>query len=194
MISILSLSFIVSGYFVLVAFLIIQRLLRRTESAKSFQRGAFDKRSTLLIGSALGVGLWLPLILDILGVTTIRISLVEGFVALAVMLFGLALRIWAAVTLGSYYTRTLMVTKDHKVVDTGPYARIRHPAYLGVMLLWVGFGVLSGNLIIVFLFPVLFVVVYLYRISVEEKMLVEELGDDYIQYQRRTRKLIPFVY
>ncbi len=178
----------------MVAFLIIQRLLRRTESAKSFHRGAFDKGSMLLIGSAFGVGLWLPLVLDILGVALHPIDLAEGLVALVVMVFGLGLRIWAAVTLGRYYTRTLMITEDHKVVSTGPYARVRHPAYLGVLLLWAGFGVLSSNLITVFLFPIMFVVVYLYRISVEERMLVKELGDDYIQYQRKTRKLIPYLY
>lgn len=82
----------------------------------------------------------------------------------------------------------------HKVVTTGPYARIRHPAYLGVILLWLGFGVLSGNLAIALFFPVVFVGVYLYRISVEEEMLVRDLGDDYVQYQRRTRKLVPEVY
>jgi len=140
------------------------------------------------------VGLWLPLIMVVLGFALFPIGLVEGMVALAVMLFGLGLRVWAAVTLGGYYTRTLMTTKDHKVVTTGPYARIRHPAYLGVILLWSGFGVLSGSLVIAFVFPVMFVAVYLYRISVEEKMLVGELGEDYVQYQQKTRKLIPAVY
>jgi protein-S-isoprenylcysteine O-methyltransferase Ste14 len=115
-------------------------------------------------------------------------------VALVVMLIGLGLRVWAAVTLGGYYTRTLTTTKDHRVVTTGPYSRVRHPAYLGVILLWLGFGVLSSSLAVAFLFPVMFIVVYLYRISVEETMLVEVLGDAYVQYQRRTRKLVPFVY
>jgi len=87
-----------------------------------------------------------------------------------------------------------MTTKDHRVITTGPYSWIRHPAYLGVILLWLGFGVLSGNLIIAFVFPAMFIAVYLYRISIEEKMLVRELGEDYVQYQRKTRKLVPGVY
>lgn len=178
----------------MAAFLIIQRLLRRTETAKSFRRGVFDKGSTLLIGSAWGSGLWLPLVLDALGVAIFPINLLEGSLALALMVFGLGLRVWAAVTLGRYYTRTLTTTAGHKVITSGPYARIRHPAYLGVLLLWVGFGVLSSNLILAFLFPVVFLVVYLYRISVEERMLVGEMDDEYVQYKRRTRKLIPLVY
>ena len=148
----------------------------------------------LLIGVTLGVGLWLPLIVDILGFALFPIGIVEGLAALTIMLIGLGLRGWAAVTLGGYYTRTLTTTKDHRVVTTGPYAWVRHPAYLGVILLWLGFGVLSGSLVIALVFPVMFVAVYLYRISVEEEMLVQVLGDSYVQYQRRTRRLIPFVY
>jgi len=190
----LNLWFLVVGYLVMVAFLITQELLRRTPEAKTFQRGAFEKGSMLLIGVTLGLGLWVPLIGYALGFAFFPIDIVEGLVALGIMLIGLGLRVWAAVTLGGYYTRTLTTIKDHSVVQVGPYSWIRHPAYLGVILLWSGFGVLSGSLAIAFLFPVVFVAVYLYRISVEEKMLVEALGDDYVQYQRRTSKLIPFVY
>ena len=190
----LDLWFLVIGYLVMSVFLITQELLRQTPEAKTFQRGAFEKGSMLLIGVTLGVGLLLPIVVDALGLALFPLNVVEGLAALVVMLFGLGLRIWAAVTLGGYYTRTLMTTKDHKVVTTGPYSRIRHPAYLGVVLLWSGFGVLSSNSVIVLLFPVMFVIVYLYRISIEEKMLVRELGEDYVRYQRKTHKLIPAVY
>jgi len=194
MISTLGLCFLVSGYSVIVAFFIIQRLLRRTESAKSFHGGAYDRGNMLLIGSATGIGLWLPVIADTLGVATFPISRAEGLVALAVMALGVGLRILAAVTLGRYYTTTLMITEDHRVVTVGPYSWVRHPGYLGEILIWTAFGVLSSDLIIVFLLPVMFVAVYLYRISVEERMLVKELGEAYVQYQKRIRKLIPLVY
>jgi len=190
----LSLWFLVAGYLVMMAFLIIQELLRRTPETKTLQRGSFEKGSMLLIGVTLGVGLWVPLIVDILGIALFPISIFEGSVALAVMLIGLGLRVWAAVTLGGYYTRTLTTTKNHTVVTTGPYSWVRHPAYLGVILLWLGFGVLSSSLVVALVFPVMFVAVYLYRISVEERMLVKVFGDTYVQYQRRTCKLIPFVY
>ena len=87
-----------------------------------------------------------------------------------------------------------MIVEDQKVVTAGPYAQIRHPGSLADVLLWAGFAVLSGNLVVALLLPVMFVVVYLYRISVEEKMLVKELREAYVQYQRKTRKLIPFIY
>jgi len=148
----------------------------------------------LLIGSAIGIGLLLPLILDFLGVGVLPIDLVDGLAAIVVILLGVGLRVWAALTLGEYYSTTLMTTKGQKVVTTGPYSRVRHPGYLGEILIWTGLGVVSSNLIAMAILPVMFVVVLLYRISSEEKMLVKELGNDYIQYQHRTRKLIPFVY
>jgi protein-S-isoprenylcysteine O-methyltransferase Ste14 len=194
LISIIDLWFIFVGYIVMVAFFVVQRLLRQTEEAKSFKRGAFDKGSEVLIGSVTGIGLLLPLTLNFLGVGVLSISLAEGIVALAVMVLALGLRVWAAVTLGRFYTRTLKITESHRVVTTGPYARIRHPGYLGYMLMWVAFGVLLGNLVTIFLIPIMFVPVYLYRISVEERMLVKELGDEYVQYQKRTRRLVPFVF
>ena len=113
---------------------------------------------------------------------------------MAVMVAGLAIRVWAADTLGRFYTRTLLVEPEHKVVTTGPYGKVRHPGYLGSILLWSGFGAIASNVAVTVLFPVLFVAIYLYRIGAEERMLVSELGEAYIQYQRRTSKLLPFVY
>ena len=156
--------------------------------------GPHDRGNMLLVGSATGVGLWLPIIFDFLGLGIYHIILVEGVIALAVMVCALGIRIWAAVSLGKYYTTTLMITEGQRVVSTGPYSRIRHPGYLAEILIWSAFGVLASNLVVVIALPVMFVVVYLYRISSEEKMLASELGDRYREYQRKTRKLIPFIY
>lgn len=194
MISTLGLWFLVAGYAFMVAFFIIQRFLRLTKRAKSFKRGSFDRGSSFLIWMAVGVGLWLPLMLDSLGFSLFSIDLLEGSIALAVMLSGLGLRIWAAITLGKYYSTTLTIAEDHRVITAGPYSRIRHPGYLSEILMWSGFGVLSSNLVIAVLVPVIFVIVLLYRMSAEETMLVGELGDDYVRYQQRTRKLVPYVY
>ena len=148
----------------------------------------------ILVGPATGIGLWLPLIMVLLGVAAYPINLPEGAVALAVMVLGVGIRVWAAMTLGKYYTTTLMMSEGQKVVTAGPYAFVRHPGYLGEIMIWTGFAVVSSNLVLFILLPAMFVAVYLYRISVEERMLVKELGDDYVRYRRRTRRLIPSVY
>ena len=70
-----------------------------------------------------------------------------------------------------------MMTEDQKVVSMGLYSHIRHPGYLGEIFLWSGFGILSSILIAAVVLPVMFIAVLLYRISSEEKMLAQELGD-----------------
>jgi len=190
----LNLWLLLCGYIIIVFFFTIQRLLRRSEDAKSFKGGPYDRGNMILVGSATGIGLWLPLMMVLLGVAAFPVGLVWGAVALAVMALGVGVRIWAAVTLGRYYTTALRTTGGQRVVTSGPYGLVRHPGYLGEILIWTGLAVVSSNLVLLFLIPAMFVAVYLYRISGEEKMLVNELGDDYVAYQRRTRKLVPSVY
>jgi len=190
----LDLWFLFSGYLVIVSFFVIQRFLRRSVGARSLRGGPYDRGNMILVGSATGIGLWLPLIMVFLGAAAFPISLVVGVVALVVIVLGVGIRVWAATTLVKYYTTTLMMSEGQKVVTSGPYTLVRHPGYLGEIMIWTGFAVVSSNLTLFFLMPAMFVAVYLYRISAEEKMLVKELGDDYVRYQHRTRRLIPSVY
>ena len=194
MIPALDLWFLFSGYVVIVFFFIVQRFLRRSEDARSLRGGPYDRGNMILVGSATGIGLWLPLMMVFLGAASFPIDLVGGVVAVAVMILGVGIRVWAAITLGRYYTTTLMMSEGQKVVTSGPYKFIRHPGYLGEIKIWTGFAVVSSNRVLFFLLPTMFLVVYLHRISAEERMLVKELGDDYVQYQRKTRRLIPSLY
>ena len=194
MISAQSAWFTVLGYCVILAFFILQRRLRRTERARSLKGGAYDRGNISLISATTGLGLLLPPGLILLGVGVFQLGLTEGLVALAVMIIGLWLRLWAAATLGIYYTSTLTMTEGQRVVTSGPYGKVRHPGYLGSTLLWSGFAVLSSDIILVVLIPFMFVTTYLYRIASEERMVLSTLGSDYEEYRRRTRRLIPNIY
>lgn len=190
-----SLDFLVAGYVILISFMIIERSLRPTSSARNFVRGEYDRGSTILVGSSFGVALLLPIILDeTLGVWLFSLDVVAGSLALAAMTLGLLVRISAAMALGSYYTRTLSTVETQKVVDSGPYSKIRHPGYLGDIIQFSGFAVLTSNLILAVALPALFLAVYLYRISVEERMLIDTFGDDYVEYRKSTKRLLPLIY
>ena len=190
----IGLLFLIAGYVTWVLFLVVEEGLRETRNARSLRRGTFDRGSTLLVGWTFGIGLCLPVVTSLFRIAVFQVDLALGVAGISIMIYGLFLRIWSVSTLGRFYTRTLMIAEVHRVVTNGPYSRIRHPGYLGVILLWVGFGLLSGSVLVTVLLPLASVAVYVYRISVEERMLVNELGDDYTQYQRKTRRLIPFVY
>ncbi len=113
---------------------------------------------------------------------------------LALCGLGLALRIWVRLSLGRLYSGHLQIKTGHRVVTSGPYRFVRHPGYNGMLLeslgLVVGFSSLLGGLAWLFLL----VPGFIYRIKVEEKLLVEEFGEDYRQYARRTMRLLPGIY
>ena len=109
------------------------------------------------------------------------------------MLLGVALRWYAVETLGRYFTRTLTVQADQSVVDVGPYRYVRHPAYSGTLLTMLGVGLALMNWASLLAIMVCAGAGYGYRMHIEERFLREELGQPYIDYMRRTRRLIPFV-
>lgn len=110
---------------------------------------------------------------------------------LAVMLAGMAIRVWAVVVLGAAFRTTVEVDHGQAVVDTGPYRWVRHPAYTGLLLIGTSIGLALGNwlsLVILVLVPL---AAMLRRIAVEEVILTEVLGPPYRAYQERTKRLVP---
>jgi protein-S-isoprenylcysteine O-methyltransferase len=101
---------------------------------------------------------------------------------------------WANRTLGAFYTRTLKVLDDQSVVQNGPYRFIRHPGYLGTILMWVGAGLAVVNWIVTLCVLLILCIAYYYRIRTEEAMLLEQLGQPYADYQAHTWRLLPYIY
>jgi protein-S-isoprenylcysteine O-methyltransferase Ste14 len=110
---------------------------------------------------------------------------------LAAFAAGLSFATVAAVTLGRFYSSSLVTRVDHQVVRHGVYRLVRHPIYLGVLVACMGiplyapsaggFGVMS-----------LLIPIVLNRIRLEERLLIEQLGESYRSYQRTTPMLVPF--
>jgi len=116
------------------------------------------------------------------------------FIGIAIMLAGIALRVWAIAVLGNSFRTTIETDTSQKVISSGPYRLIRHPSYSGLLLICCGYGVALQNwlsLLAVILIPL---AALLYRIRIEEKVLAVSLGSDYVDYQKRTKKLIPWVW
>ena len=117
------------------------------------------------------------------------------FTVLGLILFvvGVGIRLAGKRALGRYYSYGLRVLPDHKLITGGIYGRVRHPISLAVLIYDPGipliFSSLYGFLITLALIPLI-----LYRITIEERMLIQKFGDEYRDYMRRTKKLIPFLY
>jgi len=111
-----------------------------------------------------------------------------------VALAGIALRIWAILTLDQFFTFVVGIADDHRVVQQGPYRVVRHQGYAGALLALLGIGVALANwlsLLMIFLVPMLALVV---RIKVEEATLSSALGEEYRAYAQRTARLIPALW
>jgi protein-S-isoprenylcysteine O-methyltransferase Ste14 len=113
---------------------------------------------------------------------------------LALIVAGFLIRIVAMMTLRRYFTVDVAIAKDHKVIDTGLYAIVRHPAYFGSFVSFLGLGLAFVNwlsLAVMLTVPGLAIA---HRMRIEERALVDALGDQYRAYALRTKRLIPGVF
>ena len=79
-------------------------------------------------------------------------------------------------------------------MQDGPYRVIRHPGYLGIMLMWGGAALATVNWITALIVVVGGVAVFSYRIRSEEAMMAEAFGERYTAYEDRTWRLVPFIF
>lgn len=167
-----------------------------TVTRRSRGDGARQDRSTLRV-------LWIVIIASVVAamyVATHWRSAVlpnrELFALIGLVLFvaGLAVRWWAIITLGRFFTVDVQIAKDHQLVERGPFRLVRHPSYTGVLLAFLGFGLSVGNwaALLVLLLPIS--AAFIRRMNVEEQALRNALGEPYVSYMQRTKRLVPFVY
>ncbi len=107
---------------------------------------------------------------------------------------GIAIRVWAIQTLGKHFTATVTLTDGHQLVKSGPYQWVRHPSYLGAFMAILGSAVFlnAGWASLVAVVSMTFA--YYLRIGVEEKMLSEYFGEQYLAYSKHTKRIIPFIW
>jgi protein-S-isoprenylcysteine O-methyltransferase Ste14 len=185
------------AYVLLLSFFLIEKFIRKGDDAKTLKKTEYDKGSTNLLGFTFVISSLLLIAAPVLNyykTGAFKMPVPINILGLLIMASGITIRVIAVSTLGKYYTRTLRKKADHEIVSNGIYKYIRHPGYLGNILLFLGAGIAMGN---IFAFIVIFVLVlstYVYRIKIEEKMLNDIFGEKYKEYFMRTKKLIPFIY
>jgi protein-S-isoprenylcysteine O-methyltransferase len=196
----MAIAAIITAYALILGFFLWERRSRQGAEAKSFARGAFDRGSTALLATVFTLGfvlLLVSLVLSARGVGRMGTGQSVAWLAwvgIAVMLLGIALRVWASRVLGRFFTRTLRVSAEQRVVSDGPYRVVRHPGYLGDILLWTGAALATLNWVVLIGLTLAALGAYSYRIRVEEAMLQQTLGEPYRAYMARTWRLLPPIY
>ena len=107
---------------------------------------------------------------------------------------GLAIRWYAIVRLGRFFTVNVAIAADHRLIDTGPYRLVRHPSYTGALMAFLGLGLCLANWVSLALIVVPIFLVFLRRMHIEEAALLQAFGDQYRDYMSRTKRLIPAIY
>jgi protein-S-isoprenylcysteine O-methyltransferase Ste14 len=121
------------------------------------------------------------------------VNLILMGVGVGLIFLGLIIRIVTIGTLRKNFSTRLRIREGHTLVTNGIYHWIRHPAYLGLILIILGIPVLLSS-VLGFLVMLLIVPLLLHRIKLEEAMLIGQFGDEYENYMRQTKRLIPFLY
>jgi len=110
-----------------------------------------------------------------------------------IFIIGLVITVNAQMTLKLNYSGTLRIREGHQLITHGIYKYVRHPVYTGTLLRTFAIPIYTTSLL-GFLFALVGIPLFIYRIGVEEKMLIEEFGDEYLEYTKATRKLFPYIY
>jgi protein-S-isoprenylcysteine O-methyltransferase Ste14 len=115
-------------------------------------------------------------------------------VGVPIMTVGLAVRIWALTTLGKFFTMPITLRADHELVRNGPYRWVRHPAYTGGFLTAIGLPIILGTPAGTVVTVLACLTAYVYRIRIEEAVLLSRFGDTYREYSTQTWRMLPGLY
>ncbi len=154
-----------------------------------------DRGSLLVVVFAIGAGfVAATVVARHLPAAAMPQSAVLGWIGSLLVVTGIVLRIWSIRTLGRYFTFTVQTSHDQSVITTGPYRVIRHPGYTGLLLVSAGIGLLLANWLAALVVVGAAAAGLIYRITVEERALLRDLGPAYREYAATRKRLIPFVW
>jgi protein-S-isoprenylcysteine O-methyltransferase Ste14 len=112
------------------------------------------------------------------------------WVGMGLGIFAVPLVWWAHRTLGESFTYALEVKDEQHLVTSGPYAKVRHPVYTSHILFNIGMALVASNWLLLLIWALGIPLTY-HRMFNEEKMMIEEFGDEYVEYMKQTGRLFP---
>ena len=170
------------------------RLLSRTP--RGAKAPAEDAGSLRVLTFGFGLAIFFAFLLP----SVVRSARLPGppllwfFLGLLTMIAGSLLRRHCFRVLGNFFTGAVTIQKDHRVIDTGAYRFVRHPSYTAALLIVLGVGMSLGNWLgVVVSFACAFAG-YAYRAKVEERALLQALGEPYARFLATRKRFFPILY
>ncbi|MFD2872212.1 methyltransferase family protein [Mucilaginibacter ximonensis] len=169
-------------------------LLVARRSKKSGTKNQADRSSLLLLWLVISATIAISAYTTIMGIGQLSRTNLVVDIGFAVAILGFIIRWMAILQLGKMFTVDVSISSDHQLKTDGLYRLVRHPSYLGLLLIIWSIAICEHNIVG---YAVVIIPTFLalnYRINVEEKALIAEFGQQYIDYQKTTARLIPGVY
>ena len=153
-----------------------------------------DKNSFRIIWATIYIAVTAAILVTLfVNVPIVETNLLK-YVGLILIIAGVVVRFTAIRTLGKFFTVNLAIDSEHRLIDTGFYKYIRHPSYTGSILSFLGLAAYLNNWISLPVILIPIISAFIFRINIEEKLLMKQPGLNYGEYIKRTKRLIPFVY
>jgi protein-S-isoprenylcysteine O-methyltransferase Ste14 len=115
---------------------------------------------------------------------------IVGMVGAIVTVAGIGLAIWARWHLGTNWSAAVSIRADHELIHTGPYRRIRHPIYTGMLLAFAGTALALGEVRGIIAFAIVLTAFY-FKARKEEGFLTQEFGERFVEHSRHTGMFLP---
>ncbi len=116
------------------------------------------------------------------------------YFGLFLIILGVILRLLVIKTLGQFFTVDVAIRHGHHLKKGGFYKYLRHPSYSASLISFIGFGISLNNWISIILVTIPIFIAYIIRIKIEENTLIGYFGNEYSDYMKVTKRIIPFIY
>jgi protein-S-isoprenylcysteine O-methyltransferase Ste14 len=125
-----------------------------------------------------------------LGTYFVPDTLAVQWAGVAVMVFGLGIACWARVHLGTNWSGTVTLKEGHELIRTGPYRNIRHPIYTGILIGFLGWAIVGGQVRGLIAMAAVWLSFFI-KARREEKFLAQEFGPKFEEHTQHTGMFLP---
>ena len=119
---------------------------------------------------------------------------IVGYIGIIFIVVGAIIMVASRIQLGKYGTPVIHTGEDHKLATKGLYKYVRHPMYFGATLMMLGPFIAFRGMFVFIIIIIYYAIVMKMRIQMEEEILIGTFGDEYRDYMKRTKRVVPFIY
>jgi len=176
------------GFWTIMAIYWIAKAMTDSQTKISFEISSISKLvfSALIIYLPLLIGGWFSKQLFSIN----NLTNIIGVVACGL---GIIFAIWGRATLGKNWSGKVIIQKKHSLIQTGPYSITRHPQYTGAIIAFFGTSIVLGQ-IFCFAWSILLTFGLIWKAKQEEKILSQKFPAEYLEYKKKVKMVVPYIY